>query len=238
MMMVQTRKALSIDWLRLTNAGGKRSGLWWGLLIFLMPMVVMVIIPNVSSPLAGGLDGGVMGLLFSMSVMVPYALASVTASGEVRRFDGVIPISKKAQVEGRYLFVFLACVLIVIDYCLCIVVHITFSHRWGDDSYLSTIVKIIFCFLALSLLINALLLLLLYRFTSQPLMSFVFFGCFFGVFLVGMLVSAVILKLPPSFVPWVMSHTWIDALIIVLIVVVAWAVSLSVSLRIYKRQEL
>ena len=102
------------------------------LLVFpvLSIVVSLVTIPtHVDEHVASGLMGGLGGLASAMACMSALGPASSEESAGHSAMRGLIPVSRTAQVVGRYLFLLVVGLLWALDVVICGGVFIVFGSR-------------------------------------------------------------------------------------------------------------
>ena len=115
-----------------------------------------------------GLMGGLGGLASAMACMSALGPASSEESAGHSAMRGLIPVSRTAQVVGRYLFLLVVGLLWALDVVICGGVFIVFGDI-ADMGWIGTLAAGAFIF-ALAIILGSGLLACAYRFTFRKMM--------------------------------------------------------------------
>ena len=210
------------------------------LLVFpvLSIVVSLVMIPtHVDEHVASGLMGGCGGLASAMACMSALGPASSEESAGPSAMRGLIPVSRTAQVVGRYLFLLVVGLLWALDVVICGGVFIVFGDI-ADMGWIGTLAAGAFIF-ALAIILGSVLLACAYRFTFRKMMVAS------GVVLVGLYaVIALLARLPVDW-QWLLLNItdflaiwWHTALVLAVLCLLAYFGSMLIAIRIYRAKEL
>lgn len=210
------------------------------LLVFpvLSIVVSLVMIPtHVDEHVASGLMGGCGGLASAMACMSALGPASSEESAGPSAMRGLIPVSRTAQVVGRYLFLLVVGLLWALDVVICGGVFIVFGDI-ADMGWIGTLAAGAFIF-ALAIILGSVLLACAYRFTFRKMMVAS------GVVLVGLYaVIALLARLPVDW-RWLLLNItdfltiwWHTALVLAVLCLLAYFGSMLIAIRIYRAKEL
>ena len=201
-------------------------------------VVSLVMIPtHVDEHVASGLMGGLGGLASVMAYMSALGPAASEESAGHSAMRGLIPVSRTAQVVGRYLFLLVVGLLWALDVVICGGVFIVFGDI-ADMGWIGTLAAGAFIF-ALAIILGSVLLACAYRFTFRKMMVAS------GVVLVGLYaVIALLARLPVDW-QWLLLNItdfltiwWHTALVLAVLCLLAYFGSMLIAIRIYRAKEL
>ena len=163
-------------------------------------------------------------------VMIPTHVDEHVASG-------LMPVSRTAQVVGRYLFLLVVGLLWALDVVICGGIFIVFGDI-ADMGWIGTLAAGAFIF-ALAIILGSVLLACAYRFTFRKMMVAS------GVVLVGLYaVIALLARLPVDW-QWLLLNItdflaiwWHTALVLAVLCLLAYFGSMLIAIRIYRAKEL
>lgn len=198
---------------------------------------LVMISTHVDEHVAGGLMGGLGGLASAMACMSALGPASSEESTGHSAMRGLIPISRTAQVVGRYLFLLVVGLLWALDVVICGGVFIVFGDI-ADMGWIGTLAAGAFIF-ALAIILGSVLLACAYRFTFRKMMVAS------GAVLVGLYaVIALLARLPVDW-QWLLLNItdfltiwWHTALVLAVLCLLAYFGSMLIAIRIYRAKEL
>lgn len=210
------------------------------LLVFPVLSIVvslMMISTHVDEHVASGLMGGLGGFASAMACMSALGPASSEESAGHSAMRGLIPVSRTAQVVGRYLFLLVVGLLWALDVAICGGVFIVFGDI-ADMGWIGTLAAGAFIF-ALAIILGSVLLACAYRFTFRKMMVAS------GVVLVGLYaVIALLARLPVDW-QWLLLNItdflaiwWHTALVLAVLCLLAYFGSMLIAIRIYRAKEL
>lgn len=210
------------------------------LLVFpvLSIVVSLVTIPtHVDEHVASGLMGGLGGLASAMACMSALGPASSEESAGHSAMRGLIPVSRTAQVVGRYLFLLVVGLLWALDVVICGGVFIVFGDI-ADMGWIGTLAAGAFIF-ALAVILGSVLLACAYRFTFRKMMV-ASVAVMVGLYAVIALLS----RLPVDW-QWLLLNItdfltiwWHTALVLAVLCLLAFFGSMLIAIRIYRAKEL
>lgn len=213
-------------------------------MVFLLVLPVLSIVvslvmisTHVDEHVASGLMGGLGGLASAMACMSALGPASSEESAGHSAMRGLIPVSRTAQVVGRYLFLLVVGLLWALDVVICGGVFIVFGDI-ADMGWTGTLAAGAFIF-ALAIILGSVLLACAYRFTFRKMMVAS------GVVLVGLYaVIALLARLPVDW-QWLLLNItdfltiwWHTALVLAVLCLLAYFGSMLIAIRIYRAKEL
>lgn len=198
---------------------------------------LVMISTHVDEHVASGLMGGLGGLASAMACMSALGPASSEESAGHSAMRGLIPVSRTAQVVGRYLFLLVVGLLWALDVVICGGVFIVFGDI-ADMGWIGTLAAGAFIF-ALAIILGSVLLACAYRFTFRKMMVAS------GVVLVGLYaVIALLARLPVDW-QWLLLNItdflaiwWHTALVLAVLCLLAYFGSMLIAIRIYRAKEL
>lgn len=210
------------------------------LLVFPVLSIVVSLVmisTHVDEHVASGLMGGLGGLASTMACMSALGPASSEESAGHSAMRGLIPVSRTAQVVGRYLFLLVVGLLWALDVVICGGVFIVFGDI-ADMGWIGTLAAGAFIF-ALAIILGSVLLACAYRFTFRKMMVAS------GVVLVGLYaVIALLARLPVDW-QWLLLNItdfltiwWHTALVLAVLCLLAYFGSMLIAIRIYRAKEL
>lgn len=210
------------------------------LLVFPVLSIVVSLVmisTHVDEHVASGLMGGLGGLASAMACMSALGPASSEESAGHSAMRGLIPVSRTAQVVGRYLFLLVVGLLWALDVVICGGVFIVFGDI-ADMGWTGTLAAGAFIF-ALAIILGSVLLACAYRFTFRKMMVAS------GVVLVGLYaVIALLARLPVDW-QWLLLNItdfltiwWHTALVLAVLCLLAYFGSMLIAIRIYRAKEL
>ena len=210
------------------------------LLVFpvLSIVVSLVTIPtHVDEHVASGLMGGLGGLASAMACMSALGPASSEESAGHSAMRGLIPVSRTAQVVGRYLFLLVVGLLWALDVVICGGVFIVFGDI-ADMGWIGTLAAGAFIF-ALAIILGSVLLACAYRFTFRKMMV-ASVAVMVGLYAV----IALLARLPVDW-QWLLLNItdfltiwWHTALVLAVLCLLAYFGSMLIAIRIYRAKEL
>lgn len=150
---------------------------------------------------------------------------------------GLIPVSRTAQVVGRYLFLLVVGLLWALDVVICGGVFIVFGDI-ADMGWIGTLAAGAFIF-ALAIILGSVLLACAYRFTFRKMMVAS------GAVMVGLYaVIALLARLPVDW-QWLLLNItdfltiwWHTAPVLAVLCLLAYFGSMLIAIRIYRAKEL
>ncbi len=151
---------------------------------------------------------------------------------------GLIPVSRTAQVVGRYLFLLVVGLLWALDVVICGGVFIVFGDI-ADMGWIGTLAAGAFIF-ALAIILGSVLLACAYRFTFRKMMMA------FGAVMVGLyaVIALLLARLPVDW-QWLLLDAchfltiwWHTALVLAVLCLLAFFGSMLIAIRIYRAKEL
>ena len=210
------------------------------LLVFpvLSIVVSLVTIPtHVDEHVASGLMVGLGGLASAMACMSALGPASSEESAGHSAMRGLIPVSRTAQVVGRYLFLLVVGLLWALDVVICGGVFIVFGDI-ADMGWTGTLAAGAFIF-ALAVILGSVLLACAYRLPFRKMMVAS------GVVLVGLYAVIALLSRLPVDWQWLLLNItdfltiwWHTALVLAVLCLLAYFGSMLIAIRIYRAKEL
>lgn len=210
------------------------------LLVFPVLSIVVSLVmisTHVDEHVASGLMGGLGGLASAMACMSALGPASSEESAGHSAMRGLIPVSRTAQVVGRYLFLLVVGLLWALDVVICGGVFIVFGDI-ADMGWIGTLAAGASIF-ALAIILGSVLLACAYRFTFRKMMMA------FGAVMVGLYaVIALLARLPVDW-QWLLLNIadfltiwWHTALVLAVLCLLAYFGSMLIAIRIYRAKEL
>lgn len=162
------------------------------LLVFPVLSIVVSLVmisTHVDEHVASGLMGGLGGLASVMACMSALGPAASEESAGHSAMRGLIPVSRTAQVVGRYLFLLVVGLLWALDVVICGGIFIVFGDI-ADMGWIGALASGASIF-ALAIILGSVLLACAYRFTFRKMMMA------FGAVMVGLYaVIALLARLP------------------------------------------
>lgn len=192
---------------------------------------------HVASGLMGGLGGLASTMASTMACMSALGPASSEESAGRSAMRGLIPVSRTAQVVGRYLFLLVVGLLWALDVVICGGVFIVFGDI-ADMGWIGTLAAGAFIF-ALAIILGSVLLACAYRFTFRKMMV-ASVAVMVGLYAV----IALLARLPVDW-QWLLLNItdfltiwWHTALVLAVLCLLAYFGSMLIAIRIYRAKEL
>ena len=210
------------------------------LLVFPVLSIVVSLVmisTHVDEHVVSGLMGGLGGLASAMACMSALGPASSEESAGHSAMRGLIPVSRTAQVVGRYLFLLVVGLLWALDVVICGGVFIVFGDI-ADMGWIGTLAAGAFIF-ALAIILGSVLLACAYRFTFRKMMV-ASVAVMVGLYAV----IALLARLPVDW-QWLLLNItdfltiwWHTALVLAVLCLLAYFGSMLIAIRIYRAKEL
>jgi hypothetical protein len=205
--------------------------------VFSLVVAVALNVIGVDDGVSGGLMGGICGVSAMMTWMVGLSPAVAEESGNHRAMDGLIPVARRAQVVGRFLFLLLSCALWAVDVMVCSAAFVAMGEV--PDIGWSVVVSVGASVFALGVILGSIMLACSYRFAfSQMVMVF-------GVAVAVIYAIVALASLLPfdwaSVLYWIadfLSAWWRTALIVGVLCVATYVISMAAAVLIYRNKEL
>lgn len=210
------------------------------LLVFPVLSIVVSLVmisTHVDEHVASGLMGGLGGLASVMAYMSALGPAASEESAGHSAMRGLIPVSRTAQVVGRYLFPLVVGLLWALDVVICGGIFIIFGDI-ADMGWIGALASGASIF-ALAIILGSVLLACACRFTFRKMMMA------FGAVMVGLYaVIALLARLPVDW-QWLLLNIadfltiwWHTALVLAVLCLLAFFGSMLIAIRIYRAKEL
>ena len=210
------------------------------LLVFPVLSIVVSLVmisTHVDEHVASGLMGGLGGLASVMAYMSALGPAASEESAGHSAMRGLIPVSRTAQVVGRYLFLLVVGLLWALDVVICGGIFIIFGDI-ADMGWIGALASGASIF-ALAIILGSVLLACACRFTFRKMMMA------FGAVMVGLYaVIALLARLPVDW-QWLLLNIadfltiwWHTALVLAVLCLLAFFGSMLIAIRIYRAKEL
>lgn len=227
-------KAMHLDALRMTSEG-------------ILATLFMVVVSPLETLIYGGMLGKdgeyvVMGMIKLLLAIITVCYAMVIFYSEGKndhyRINAILPVSRSSQVKARYLVMLAIDVIGMVEFAICVMLLFVVSGvaPTAHDVLMNGAVT-----LGAIVASQAILLPILYRFSSTQIITLLIFAFFlvgFGTWILGLLFENQIAVITA----WLTTHIFVSMPLTVLfaavLLVAAVAASLSISIRIYRRKEL
>lgn len=228
-------KSIRLDFARLTS-NGFASFIISAAIPILYELLFRIMNPDTSS--IGLISTAIVSMVAAVTIMFTINVFRSEDQNGHRKINGIIPVSRASQVIGRYTLVALIDIAGALEVEMCLLISMFQSSVSSADAVLRDIAIM----LVLSVLCEAILLPVMYRFSSTKVLQYITFG-FLTVFLavLAIVVALSKLKMLNGIVSLVTGISWSVSLVAALVgvlVVVAVTISFTLSRRIYLRREL
>ncbi len=196
------------------------------LIVFLVPLIVII-----------GTQDIISGLIFCMSIMAMTSsyTFSIAEKNDLNRLYGLLPVTKKDIVTGRYMFSALTGIVAVLSGLVMNVATLTFTKK--SFSYQDMVIAVSVG-LTLFTLFTAIQLPGFFKFGAIK-GRFITFISFLGMFLVGVIAKGVnpenLQKLPDIAV---LNNVSAFFAVSILLDIVIYGISMGITQKLYDRMEL
>lgn len=232
-------RSMRVDWARMTSVGyGMIAGYALSMPI-LMAVLTLVMSGDDTVAVILWLYKYLAGLNLMMYVSFMTFPAVYQDMGNNADMNGLMPVSRRNQVLGRYAYLLLFGVVFVVTTALTYPLAFAVAGRLGSMGALpwGMLAALLFAYVVLA----AIVLTLVYRFKSQTLLYVVVFAGS-GLVLCGFVLAARFSEQVQMVMGWLGSHVfssvWITGVLGVVIAAVVLAGSYLLSVRLYERKEM
>ncbi|PLS31615.1 hypothetical protein Uis1B_0607 [Bifidobacterium margollesii] len=232
-------KSMRVDWARMTSVG-------YGMVVgYVLSMPILMVVLTL---VIGG-DAATAGILWlykylaALNLMMYVSFMTFPSvyqdMGNNADMNGLMPVSRRNQVLGRYVYLLIFGVIFILTEALTYPLAFAVAGQLGSMGALpwGTLAALLFAYVVLA----AIVLVLVYRFKAQTLLYVVVFAGS-GLMLCGFVLAARFSDQVQTILGWLGSHVfssvWLTGVLGVVIAAVVLAGSYLLSVRLYERKEM